>query len=122
MVTLRISLKLDILRHLLLGREIGPFLDALKVQEVVLAHSFVWEKALELGIRAKGRGFSTTELLNRMKSLRKQPRSKQVREYFQIINMEDLFQEDRERALDITKFQIDALTEIVGEYLQTQIS
>ena len=57
------SLKLTLLHALLTGERLQPLLEPLDEQSLLMAHRFVHEKAIEFGIRMRGRRFSENELL-----------------------------------------------------------
>lgn len=56
------SLKLALLHALITGKELQPILERLDDQELLSAHRFVHEKAVEFGIRMHGRRFAEDEL------------------------------------------------------------
>ena len=61
--------QLQFLRYLLMGQSPAMLLDSMDASEISQIYDFIWEKALEIGIRVKGEHFSQSDMLKRLKSV-----------------------------------------------------
>ena len=61
--------QLQFLRYLLMGQSPATLLDSMDVNDIASIYDFIWEKALEIGIRVKGEHFSQSDMLKRLKSV-----------------------------------------------------
>ncbi|MBN1558841.1 hypothetical protein JW998_01225 [candidate division KSB1 bacterium] len=61
--------QLQFLRYLLMGQSPGALLDSVEVNDIAPIYDFIWEKALEIGIRIRGEHFSQSDMLKRLKSV-----------------------------------------------------
>jgi hypothetical protein len=63
---LKLSQKIDILFHLFHGNKISPLIENLENHIVIDLQKFMWEKAVEFGIKSRGKNFNRNEITNKM--------------------------------------------------------
>jgi len=63
---LNVSKKIDIFYHLFHGKPISPLIDGLENRSVVEFQKFMWEKAVEFGIKSRGKNFNRKEITRKM--------------------------------------------------------
>ncbi len=63
---LKLSKKLEILFYLFHGEKISPLIDNLENHVVIDFQKFMWEKAVEFGIKSRGKNFSRSEITRKM--------------------------------------------------------
>lgn len=61
--------QLQFLRYMLMGQSPQSLLDSMEVVEISHVYDFMWEKALEIGIRVKGERFSQADMIKRLKTV-----------------------------------------------------
>ncbi|MBN1997464.1 hypothetical protein JW935_07935 [candidate division KSB1 bacterium] len=74
--TIQLSLKLQIIRDLLQGKEVEAIMDEMSKQEMLDTKEFVFEKILEFGFKTKGRKFSRDRVLNTLNDLKNYQKEK----------------------------------------------
>ncbi|MBN1464879.1 hypothetical protein JXA02_03905 [candidate division KSB1 bacterium] len=60
--------QMQFLRYLLMGQSPATLLDSMDAADIAQIYDFIWEKALEIGIRVKGEHFSQADMLKRLKT------------------------------------------------------
>lgn len=61
--------QLQFLRYLLMGLSPSPLMENLSAGELAAVYGYIWEKALEIGIRVKSDRFSQSDVIKRLKSV-----------------------------------------------------
>lgn len=61
--------QLQFLRYMLMGQSPQSLLDAMDAADISHVYDFMWEKALEIGIRVKGERFSQADMIKRLKTV-----------------------------------------------------
>lgn len=68
-INLQPGTHLQFLRYMLMGQSPQGLLDNMDVTEITVVYDYMWEKALEIGIRVKGEKFSQADMIKRLKTV-----------------------------------------------------
>jgi len=68
-ITLQPGTQLQFLRYMLMGQSPQGLIDNMDATEIAHVYDFMWEKALEIGIRVKGERFSQADMIKRLKTV-----------------------------------------------------
>ena len=109
--------QLQFLRYLLTGQSPIKLLDGMDVQDILHIHDFIWEKALEIGIRIKGERFSQSDMLKRLKSVEQYKLEVGCKEPLQRCITNDCIVQNGECVRTKLKDQLDRLYSLISDYL-----
>ena len=114
------GIKLQFLRFLLLGLSPNSLIDPLSARDVLKVYEFIWEKALEIGIRIQGDQFSQNDIKSRLKSIEEYKMEVDCKEpLFRCITNECV---DQNSSCVKTKLkeQFNRIYSIIAEYLEIE--
>ncbi len=109
--------QLQLLRYMLTGMSPLPVLETMDAQEIVQAYEFMWEKALEIGIRMRGERFSQADILKRLKSVEQYKHEVGCKEPLQRCEVHTCLPQNPACVKNKLKDQFVRLYEHIAEYL-----
>lgn len=68
-MSLSVSIKLDLLRSMLMGHNLKEMVESFSESELLDVHRFIWEKTVEFGIKMYGKRFPQEELQAALRAL-----------------------------------------------------
>jgi hypothetical protein len=68
-ISLQPGTQLQFLRYMLMGQSPQGLIDNMDAAEISHVYDFMWEKALEIGIRVRGEKFSQADMIKRLKTV-----------------------------------------------------
>ncbi|HNR67173.1 MAG TPA: hypothetical protein PKN04_01120 [bacterium] len=121
-VSLPESLKFQILCRMLKGKRLSVLMEQLDDEQCLALQSFVWEKTLEFGIRAKGRRFSQEELLGQLKAA--EARKSDIVYGFVFKGLSRFSLQNDSPALIRAKMQeqVDLMCRVANQFIEIQMS
>ncbi len=111
------GMKLQFLRYLLMGQSPAPLAESMQAVELAAIYEYMWEKALEIGIRIKGDRFSQADVIKRLKSVEQFKIEVGCAESGRLCLAEECFQKAPECVKLRLKEQFNRLYSIVAEYV-----
>jgi hypothetical protein len=112
------SLKLEFLRKLFFGLTMETTLSALTPEQMMEAHRFFWEKAVEFGIRSKGKDFKREEITARFTPISHFQKKMNCQNALQKCKGTDCFYTNAECAMLRSRQQIQAMCEAIFDMLE----
>ena len=109
--------QLQFLRYLLMGQSPGTLLDNLDANEISQVYDFIWEKALEIGIRVRGEHFSQSDMLKRLKPIEQYKLETGCKEPLQRCISNDCIVLNSECVRTKLQDQFDRLYRLIADYL-----
>ncbi len=116
-VTVPPGVQLQFLRYMLMGLSPNPLMENLEATELATVYDYIWEKALEIGIRVKGDRFSQTDMLRRLKSVEQYKLQVGCTEPGQRCISEECFIKEADCVKTRLREQFNRLYGLVSEYL-----
>ena len=110
------GIQLQFLRYMLMGLSPNPLIENLEAVELATVYGYIWEKALEIGIRVKGDRFSQSDVVKRLKSTEQFKIDVGCTEPGQRCLSEECFQNAPECVKLRLKDQFNRLYSLVAEY------
>jgi len=110
------GVQLQFLRYLLMGLSPTPLMENMEANEIVTIYSYIWEKALEIGIRVKGNRFSQSDVIKRLKTVEQFKLDVGCKESGRQCLSEECLLNDADCAKARLKDQFNRLYNIVSEY------
>ncbi len=111
------GVQLQFLRYLLMGLSPNPLIENMEAVELAAVYDYIWEKALEIGIRVKGDRFSQTDMLKRLKSVEQYKMEVDCTEPGQRCISEECLLKEAACVKTRLKEQFNRLYNMVSEYL-----
>ncbi len=111
------DIKLELLHRIFCKKSPQDILPSLSPEEIVSTHQFVWEKAIEFGIRSQGIRFSQDELISYCQE-HTEPLPEACRNKPHPCYSLACLVQQRDCALPRISAQIDCLCEMALSYLQ----
>lgn len=111
------STQLQFLRYLLSGQSPASLLDAMEAADIPPVYDFIWEKALEIGIRVKGEHFSQADMLKRLKSVEHYKEQVGCKEPLQRCITNECMAQNAECVRAKMKEQFNQLYHLIADYL-----
>jgi|YNPNPStandDraft_1061719.scaffolds.fasta_scaffold71123_2 hypothetical protein len=113
------GIKLLTLHLLFNGRPLSTLVDQLDDQQVVALQRFVWDTAVEFGIKARGKAFSHQEITRRMVPSAVYQKEQGCTEPTFACKASHCIRQHRDCARRKLKGQLDVMAALVQEYLKT---
>ena len=117
LITISPSTQLQFLRYLLTGQSPASLLDGMEATEIPPVYDFIWEKALEIGIRVKGERFSQADMLKRLKSVEQYKDQVGCKEPLQRCITNECIAQNADCVRAKLKDQFNRLYNLIAEYL-----
>ncbi len=115
--TLLPGTQLQFLRYLLMGQSPQSLIDGMDASEISTVYDFMWEKALEIGIRVKGERFSQTDMLKRLKTVEQYKSEVGCKEPLQRCVTNECVAQNAECVRAKLKDQFNRLYGLIADYL-----
>lgn len=109
--------QLQFLRYMLLGQSPQGVLDGMDAAEISHVYDFMWEKALEIGIRVKGERFSQADMIKRLKTVEQYKAEVGCKEPLQRCMKNECLAENAACVRTKLKDQFDKLYGLIADYL-----
>ena len=109
--------QLQFIRYMLSGQSPNSLVDNMDALELSQIYDFMWEKALEIGIRVKGDRFSQNDILKRLKSVEQYKAEVGCKEPLQRCITNDCVVQNPECVRAKIRDQFNRLYSLMAEYL-----
>lgn len=114
------GMQLQFLRYLLMGQSPGKLLDGMAATDILYIYDFIWEKALEIGIRVKGEHFSQSDMLKHLKSVEQYKLEVGCKEPLQRCMTNDCILQNEECVRVKLRDQLNRLYNLISSYLKIE--
>ena len=116
---LPISIRLLIFQLIFSGKPVSAVIDELDDEQCILLQQFVWDKAIEFGIKSKGKNFSRKDITSRMLASSAYQQQQKCTEPLYTCKASYCIQSHPECARLKIKGQVDVMGEVIREFVQT---
>ncbi|MBN1480234.1 hypothetical protein EH223_19940 [candidate division KSB1 bacterium] len=114
------GIQLQFLRYLLMGQSPNKLLDGITATDMLHIYDFIWEKALEIGIRVKGERFSQSDMLKHLKSVEQYKLEVGCKEPLQRCITNDCVLQNEDCVRAKLKDQLNRLYRLISSYLKIE--
>ena len=114
------DIKLQILHNLIKDISIGPLIEDLSTEELLALKQFIWEKTVEIGIRTKGKNFSSDEITGKFVSTEVYQKQQNCKEPMAFCNSTECFKVNPLCATNRVKGQIEKMANAIQGFIKIE--
>lgn len=114
-----IVLKFELLHLLFTNAKMQPFIESLDLYDLFIAHRFIWEKTIELGIKIKGKSFPQEAVTDRLRTISKERNDKNCPSLYKMCNPQECTDKHPDCARKMAIKQIMAMCAMSREFLKS---